>query len=418
MVGEPEQTLEVLAKLVEQGDPRALGERDLSRLVSALGLTGLEVRSENDGRSLWRCGDGRPGSPHVVDGLSVIPLGGSPGSAPGWRLLLALFGLLMPDPVAGGVRGERETGIVGRSRAIRDLGRELQRFAPTDISVLLEGETGVGKEVAARVLHRFSDRTGTFVPVNIGSMPGSLLQAELFGSVRGAFTGADRSRRGLVDRAEHGTLFLDEVGDMDPRTQVQLLRFLETGEVRPVGSNRFHRVNVRIVAATNVDLDDLTGAGAFRRDLFYRLAAVRIVVPPLRERREDILLLKALFQDEIARRHRLSRSGWSREAESMLVMYDWPGNVRELRHAVEVATIRAAGGVVTSSHLPIQPGGDIPPGRWHLEVAAFRRRLLGAALRRNGGNRSATARELGISRQSVLYHIRNLGLRDHVRGPE
>jgi sigma-54-dependent transcriptional regulator len=326
--------------------------------------------------------------------------------------LLALIGLLMPNPVSTLAQGEGETGIDGSSPLTQDLRRELQKFAPTDIAVLLEGETGVGKEVAARALHRLSDRAGNFVPVNIAAMPGALLQAELFGSVRGAFTGADRSRRGLVDRADRGTLFLDEVGDVDPRMQVHLLRFLETGEVRPVGSDRFHRVDVRIIAATNVDLGRTIGEGSFRQDLYYRLAAVRIVVPPLRERREDVPLLKSMFQEDVERRHGLRPCRWSREAESLLVAHRWPGNVRELRHAVEVATIRAAGGVVTPSHLPMQPEAPTPQVRWHLAVAEFRRRTLTAALRRNGGNRSAAARELGISRQSLLYHIRNLGLGD------
>jgi DNA-binding NtrC family response regulator len=156
-------------------------------------------------------------------------------------------------------------------------------------------------------------------------------------------------------------------------------------------------------------------SGVFRQDLYYRLAAVRIVVPPLRERREDVLLLKSLFQDDMERRHGLHPCRWSREAESLLVAYGWPGNVRELRHAVEVAAVRAAGGVVTRAHLPMLPGEPTPERRWHLALADFRRQTLTAALRRNGGNRSAAARELGISRQSLLYHIRNLGLGDGLR---
>jgi sigma-54-dependent transcriptional regulator len=174
-------------------------------------------------------------------------------------------------------------------------------------------------------------------------------------------------------------------------------------------------VDVRIVAATNVDLSRMIDSGVFRQDLYYRLAAVRIVVPPLRERREDVLLLKSLFQDDIERRHGLLPCRWSREAESLLVAYGWPGNIRELRHAVEVAAVRAAGGVVTRAHLPMLPGEPAPERRWHLALADFRRRTLTAALRRNGGNRSAAARELGISRQSLLYHIRNLGLGDGLR---
>lgn len=407
--------MDVMAELVERGGPEAVEESDLTRLFNALGLTGVEVRSRGDGRAVWRCGEGRPGSPQVVDRLTVVPLGGSPLWLSGWRLLLALISLFMSDAGGAPEPTDQNTGMVGNSCAMRDLQLELGRFAPTDITVLLRGETGAGKEVAARALHRMSGRPGRFVPVNIAAMPGNLLEAELFGSKQGAFTGADRSRRGLVDRADRGTLFLDEVGDLDPRVQVHLLRFLETREVRPLGSDRFHRVDVRIVVATHVDLRGLVARGGFRQDLYYRLAAVQIEVPALRERREDIPVLKSLFQAEIEARYGLRPCRWSRDAESMLVAYSWPGNVRELRHAVEVATVRAAGRVVAPSHLPIQSQAPAAEGRWHVALGEFRRRMLSAALRRNSGNRSAAARDLGISRQSLLYHIRNLGLGDDLR---
>jgi sigma-54-dependent transcriptional regulator len=412
MPAPPDAPWAVGARRVPRGGMEALEEGDLLRLVKALGLTGLEVRSGCDGRPMWRCGAGRPGSAEVLDRLSVVPLGGAPAWLPGWRLLLALFGLFMPDPVAAPESYDDGTGVVGNSRAMRDLRRELREFAPTDITVLLKGETGAGKEVAARALHRLSGRTGSFVPVNIAAMPGNLLESELFGSLRGAFTGADRSRRGLVDQADRGTLFLDEVGDVDPRVQVHLLRFLETKEVRPLGSDRVHRVDVRIVVATHVDLRRLIADGRFRKDLYYRLAAVQIAVPPLRERREDILILKSLFQAGIEARNGVRPCHWSQEAESVLVAHPWPGNVRELRHAVEVATVRAAGCVVAPSHLPIQPRAPMREQRWHSALAECRRRMLSAALRRNGGNRSAAARDLGISRQSLLYHIRKLDLGD------
>ena len=228
MTGRPDDAVDVMVRMVEAGSPEALEEGDVVRLLGAFDLTGVEVRSGWDGRSMWRWGGGRPGAVQEEERLTVVPLGGTPSWSYGWRLLGALLRLLMPDPVAEPDSVARSVGALGTSRAMQDLRRELVKFAPTDITVLLQGETGAGKEVAARALHNLSGRAGNFVPVNIAAMPGSLLEAELFGALRGAFTGADRSRRGLVDRAERGTLFLDEVGDVDPRVQLHLLRFLES----------------------------------------------------------------------------------------------------------------------------------------------------------------------------------------------
>jgi sigma-54-dependent transcriptional regulator len=283
-------------------------------------------------------------------------------------------------------------------------------MGPTHLPILLVGETGVGKEVAARALHRLSNRRGTFVPVNIAAIPANLLEAELFGSVKGAYTGADRARQGLAVAADHGTLFLDEIGDLDPPLQVKLLRFLDSQEVRPVGATQSRIVDVRILSATNSDLDRRVREGAFRQDLYYRIAAPPLTIPPLRERREDIGLLKSLFEREAVTRHGIAPCTWSREAEAMMRRYGWPGNVRELRQAVEVALVRAGGGVVRREHLPIIETEVGPTGTWDEAQKNFRWKFLRAALERNNGNRSATARELGISRQALLYHIRNLGL--------
>jgi sigma-54-dependent transcriptional regulator len=340
----------------------------------------------------------------------VVPLGGSPPDEPGWRLLLSLLDLLLPVTVHREDVDSAEIGIHGASPAAAELRREIRQLAPTALAVLLLGETGVGKEVAARALHRLSGRTGAFVPVNVAAIPAELMESELFGSVRGAFTGSDRSRRGLVDAADQGTLFLDEIGDLDLPLQVKLLRFLESMEVRPVGSDRFHRVDLRIVSATNRDLERRVHDGRFRPDLKYRIANVPVCIPPLRERRQDIPQLKALFEAEAVARNGMLPCRWSRDAEQRLAGYRWPGNVRELRHVVEVAMVRAAGGTVTADDLPLGDRSESPGGRWDDAINEFRRRFLESALDRHSGNRSATARELGISRQALLYHIRNLGL--------
>jgi sigma-54-specific transcriptional regulator len=309
-----------------------------------------------------------------------------------------------------------ETGFFGVSAAARSLRDELRELGPSHLPVLLQGETGVGKEVAARALHRLSGRHGAFVAVNVAAIPGTLLEAELFGSVRGAFTGADRSRQGLATAADGGTLFLDEVGDLDANLQVKLLRFLESGEVRAVGSSTARTVDVRIVSATHADLEKQMREGVFRRDLYFRIAAPEVRVPPLRDRREDIPLLRDYFEREAGARHGLPVPAWSSEAEAALRQYNWPGNVRELRQVVEVAMVRASGNVVRSEHLPISQVELEPAGTWEQAQRDFRRRFLSEALRRNNGNRSATARELGISRQALLYHLRNLGLSHPSRG--
>jgi len=192
--------------------------------------------------------------------------------------------------------------------------------------------------------------------------------------------------------------------------QAKLLRVLESGEVRPVGSTTFHSVDARMVSATHRDLRAIMEAGGFRADLYYRLAPAIVRVPALRERIEDLPLLRRLFEDEAARRIGVAACRWSAAAEIALLRYHWPGNVRELRHAVELAMVKAGGGLVTRSMLPFADAETVPPQRWGQATAEFRRRLLRSTLHRHGGNRSAAARELGISRQTLLYHVRCLGL--------
>jgi transcriptional regulator with AAA-type ATPase domain len=408
-----EASLAAMAVLVEGGGPYSLATDQAGNLLDLVGLAGLEVRSANEGQLLWQCGTGDPGTAVHRGRLILIPLGGEPTSEAAWRLLIATLELLMPgtEPALTG-DGFDETGYCGVSPAARQVQSELRLLGPSQMAVALFGETGTGKEVAARALHRLSGRKGQLIPVNVAAIPGTLLEAELFGSVKGAFSGADRARRGLVTAADQGTLFLDEIGDLDLPLQAKLLRFLESQEVRPVGSDQTHQVNVRILTATHRDLEARIQDGSFRKDLFYRIATAQIRIPALRDRRDDIPLLRSIFCHEIARRNGQSQPHWSHEADQVLLRYHWPGNVRELKHAVELAMVRAGGATVHSAHLPLTTTSELPRGTWDEAVQEFRRRFLSEALRRNQGNRSATARELGISRQTLLYHIRSLGLQE------
>ena len=402
--------VEALSEIVERGGPENLTPDLVFPLLIALGVGGLELRDAADGRLIWQVGSGTAGAETRHGRIVIVPLGGEAHEGPAWRLLTGILELFAPAGTAPSDPEIEETGFFGISPAARSVRRELREMGPTHLAILLVGETGVGKEVAARALHRLSERRGAFVPVNVSAIPANLLEAELFGSVKGAYTGADRARQGLAVAADHGTLFLDEVGDLDPPLQVKLLRFLDSQEVRAVGATHSKIVDVRILSATNADLDRRVREGGFRQDLYYRIAAPPLTIPPLRDRREDISLLRELFEREAVTRHSLAPCTWSSEAEATMRRYRWPGNVRELRHAVEVALVRAGGGVVRTEHLPITGTEAGPTGTWEEAQRDFRRSFLRAALERNNGNRSATARELGISRQALLYHIRNLGL--------
>jgi two-component system response regulator AtoC len=399
-----------MAEIVDRAGPEGLTREMGERLLVALGVCGLEVRSAVDGRLLWSLGNGVSGAEVRHGRVVVVPLGGEAHDVPAWRLLTGIFDLFAPAGLAPEHEDVEETGFFGVSTAARAVRRELCELGPSHLPVLVVGETGVGKEVAARALHRLSGRRGAFVPVNVAAIPVGLLEAELFGSVKGAFTGADRSRQGLTVAADGGTLFLDEIGELDPPLQVKLLRFLEDQEVRPVGAIQSKKVDVRIISATHRNLDRRMREGAFRQDLYFRIAAPPLLIPPLRDRRQDILLLRDIFERDAVDRHGVTPSAWSGEAEAVLEHHSWPGNVRELRQAVEIALVRAAGSVVRPEHLPITEPESVPTGTWETAQRDFRLRFLRAALERNGGNRSATAREIGISRQALLYHLRNLGI--------
>jgi transcriptional regulator with GAF, ATPase, and Fis domain len=255
-----------------------------------------------------------------------------------------------------GIVKQREVQLIGNSEAIRLVEADAETAARSDAKVLITGETGVGKEVVARLIHQRSARaSASLVTLNCAGLPDSLLESELFGHVRGSFTGAYRDKPGLLEMAPNGTLFLDEVGEMSTRMQVVLLRFLESGEIQRVGAERSHtRVNVRLVTATNRDLEAQVAAGAFREDLYFRLNVIRMRIPPLRERLEDIPLLVNYFLRTYQQAHQSPAGQVSSEAMDALLAYRWPGNVRELKNVVERVVLKATGPVVEVSDLPIE----------------------------------------------------------------
>jgi transcriptional regulator with GAF, ATPase, and Fis domain len=248
----------------------------------------------------------------------------------------------------------QEVRLVGRSEAIRTLEADLDSAARSDAKVLITGETGVGKEVVARLIHHRGARASSnLVTLNCAGLPDSLLESELFGHVRGSFTGAYRDKPGLLEMAPNGTLFLDEVGEMSMRMQVVLLRFLETGEIQRIGAERSHtRVNVRLITATNRNLDEHIGSGAFREDLYFRLNVIRLHIPPLRERAEDIPLLISYYLQSYSRLHKVEVCEVSPDAMDALMSYRWPGNVRELKNVVERVVLKTAGRTVEHADLP------------------------------------------------------------------
>ncbi len=328
--------------------------------------------------------------------------------------------------------------IVGASPRMQRIFKLVSKVAVTDSTVLLFGESGTGKELVAHALHVQSRRAnGPFVPVNVGAIPDTLIESELFGVVRGAFTGASSDRVGLIEEADHGTLFLDEIGDMPLATQVKLLRTLENSEVRRLGDNTTRLVDVRVIAATHRDLLAEVAAGRFRADLYYRLNVVQIDLPPLRERREDIGLLASYFLERLSRRENRTGLEFGAEAVELLERYDYPGNVRELENAVEHAVAVAEGRVILASDLPAslrtqrlladhiesaRPApsyaaaagrngdGTSDPDRDTWSLADVEREHIVRVLSRHRGNATSAAKQLGISRTTMWRKMREYGL--------
>jgi DNA-binding NtrC family response regulator len=302
--------------------------------------------------------------------------------------------------------------MVGESRAMREVFSRLLKVAPTEATVLLSGESGTGKELAARAIHAKSPRAkGPFVAVNCAAIPAGLLESELFGHEKGAFTGAVTRRIGRFEQARGGTLFLDEIGDMPLELQGKLLRVIETRECERLGGGRPVALDVRLVAATNRDLTERMERGLFREDLFHRLNVFPLRLPALRRRREDIPLLAKRFLEAEGHPRELSLSALQR-----LLVQDWPGNVRELRNVMERAAVLAGDGVIGLEHLPGCPAGaPEPPSGVPLDldarVSAYEKSLVEAALSRTGGVQARAAALLGIKERSLWHRVKKLGIR-------
>ncbi len=312
--------------------------------------------------------------------------------------------------------------LVGESETMRRVFGLIQRVAPTDANVLVAGENGTGKELVAHAIHMASGRRdGPFVPINCGAIPEQLLESELFGHERGAITDADRTREGKFELAESGTLVLDEIGELPTHLQVKLLRFLQDHIVERVGGREPLHVDARVVAATNRDLQVMRSEGRFREDLFYRLSVVSIVVPPLRERGDDLRLLSEYFLEFYGRHHKRRLRGFTQAALRAMAAHRWPGNVRELENRIQRAVILAQDAYLRPEDLDLAPAGDPPAALPTLQDARDRadRELVVEALTRNAGNVSRAARELGVSRPTLHDLLRKHGLEaSRFRRPE
>lgn len=304
----------------------------------------------------------------------------------------------------------------------------VEKVAQTRSTVLILGESGTGKELIAKSIHSLSGRSGRLVPVNCGAIPEDILESELFGHEKGAFTGAVSSRIGRFQLADGGTIFLDEIGEMSPKLQVKLLRVLQERRVDPVGATRSVEVDVRVVAATNKDLFQEVKAGRFREDLFYRLQVVPVDLPPLRERGDDIKLLAEHFLRRNAEELRRTELSFSADALQEMLQYSWPGNIRELENLVERLVLLADGDVITGDHLPSyfrelsrKPSfivDDFELPEWGVDfnrlVHEYENKLITSALSRTGGNKKAAAKLLGLNRTTLVEKIKKKGLEDQI----
>ena len=323
-----------------------------------------------------------------------------------------------PDPAPEEEEQEGALGdFIGTSPAMQEVYRTLRQVAVADAAVLITGESGTGKELAARTVHELSPRAeGPFVPVNASAIPATLMESEIFGHEKGAFTGATESRPGCFELADQGTLFLDEIGEMPSELQPKLLRVLDQASLRRLGGKRDLTFNVRTITATNRDPRKAVAEGTLREDLFYRLNVLHVYLPPLRERDGDVPVLAAQFAEIFSGRHGGPSRTFTAEALELLERYPWPGNVRELRNVVERAVVLAGEGTVDAEHLPIYvrrpeaSGVDdyqFPPDA---TVADVERELILRTLERTGNNKSETARRLGVSVRTIHNKLRRYGL--------
>jgi Nif-specific regulatory protein len=311
----------------------------------------------------------------------------------------------------------QEQSLVGESARIKEIFQFLSRVASTESTVLIEGESGTGKELAARALHRNSHRaTKPFVAINCAAIPETLLESDLFGHERGAFTGAAVQKKGRLEVADGGVVFLDEIGELAPALQVKLLRVLQEREFERVGGTHPIKIDVRLIAATNRDLSEAVRNGDFRQDLYYRLAVVKLTMPPLREHREDIPMLTRHFVQKYAKRSKVKAKPVSREAMAALVNYEWPGNVRELENAIERALVMGSSDAVLLEDLPEslleqESPAEMCEGKYHASVKELKKQLIMDAVEQTRGNYVEAAGMLGVHPNYLHRLIRNLGLK-------
>lgn len=305
------------------------------------------------------------------------------------------------------LEAKEEFVLIGKSKPLEEIRRLIEKVSPHPTPVLIVGETGVGKEVVARLIHKVSNRHGSFVDINCSAIPRDLFEGELFGFKAGAFTGATKNRKGLARWADAGTLFFDEIGDLPLELQPKLLRVLERGEVRALGDGKNVQIDVRIIAATNSEPEAMLSGGRLRQDLYFRLSAFLISIPPLRERKEDIPVLADYFLRQFSQRMRRNIEGFAPEVDDIFLRYPWPGNVRELKNIIERGVIMCDGSIIERRHLPLEmtskPEETIP-------LEELEKGHIMAALQRFQGNISRTAKALQIPRTTLRDKIRDLGI--------
>jgi transcriptional regulator with GAF, ATPase, and Fis domain len=315
---------------------------------------------------------------------------------------------------------KQEQSLIGEAPPMREIYHFLAKVAPTDSTVLIEGESGTGKELAARALHRNGGRCNKpFVAINCAAIPETLLESDLFGHERGSFTGAIAQKKGRLEVADGGVVFLDEIGELAPALQVKLLRVLQEREFERVGGTHTIKVDIRLIAATNRDLNEAVRLGVFRQDLYYRLAVVKLTMPALRDHKEDIPMLTRHFVQKYAKRCKVKPKPVSREAMAALVNYDWPGNVRELENAIERALVMGSPEMVQLEDLPESlleqaPAEDMTEGRYQASVKAVKKQLIIDAVEQTNGNYVEAAVILGMHPNNLHRLIRNLGLKDAI----
>jgi DNA-binding NtrC family response regulator len=315
-----------------------------------------------------------------------------------------------------GIRKTTFENMVGSSAKIREIYRQIRQAASTDMPVLLTGETGTGKDLVARAIHQLSTRKNKVLqPIHLGALPPELVAGELFGYEKGAFTGALQSHRGLFEKAEGGTIFLDEIGTIDEKVQISLLRLLETRKLERIGGNRTISVNVRIVVATNENLSEAVEQGRFREDLFFRLDIFQIVLPPVRERGGDIVLLVNHFLKQFSAEYQRDIVGISPECISALEYYDWPGNVREIKNVIHRAVLNSTGGILLVEHLPdrLQKAHKQPPEiklPMGCTLKEAEQAVISRTLTWTRNNRRRTASILGISRRTLYNKLERYNL--------